>query len=165
MKPNILICPIKRLYQRLRECSTEGIAAVISTSGDAPDPERLHGIPYIYTIYRDIDYDRPGAFTDEDAAQFAAFIRNLGPENDTLYCCCDAAQSRSPAVAAAASRYYGIDMMDSIWRNPHYKPNMLVFEKLSRALGVPVTDEELDMLQYESRQAFRIAIAQARKHT
>lgn len=163
MKPNILICPIKRLYQLLQECGTDSVAAVISTSGDAPDPERLRGIPYIYAIYRDIDYDGPGAFSDEDAAQFAAFMRNLGPEIDTLYCCCDAAQSRSPAVAAAASRYYGIDMMDSIWRNPHYKPNMLVFEKLCAALEKPASNAELDQLFYESSRAFKETLFRTRK--
>lgn len=162
MKPNIIICPIKQLYQHLQAQGAEGVVAIISTSGDAPDPGRLRGIPYVYAIYRDIDYDGPGAFSDEDATRFAAFVRNLGPEITTVYCCCDAAQSRSPAVAAAISRHFGIDAMDTIWRNPHYKPNMLVFEKLCRALGIPATDEELDRLLYLSHQAFRSAIAQAR---
>ena len=163
MKPNIVICPIKRLYQLLQERGAAGAAAVISTSGDGPDPSRLPGIPYVFAVYRDIDYEGPGAFTAPEAARFAAFIRNLPPETDTVFCCCDAAQSRSPAVAAAAGRYFGIDMTETVWRNPHYKPNMLVFEKLCAALGVPVTDEELDVLQHASREAFRSAIARARQ--
>lgn len=158
MKPNIVICPIKRLYQILRERGADGVAAVISTSGDAPDAERLLGIPYVFAVYRDIDYEGSGAFSDLDAVRFAAFIKNLPPKTHTVFCCCDAGQSRSPGVGAAAGRYLGIDMRDSVWRNPHYKPNMLVFEKLCAALGVPVTDEELDLLQHESQQAFRRAI-------
>lgn len=164
MNPEIVICPIKRLYQILQERGTDGVAAIISTSGDAPDAACLGGIPHVYAIYRDIDFEGPGTFTDEDAGRFAAFLQILPSKTDTLYCCCDAGQSRSPAVAAAAGRYFGIDMTDSIWCNPHYKPNMLVFEKLSAALGLPATDEELDLLQHKSRQAFRDAIAQARKH-
>lgn len=163
MRPDIVICPIKRLYEILREQGAEGAAAIISTSGGAPDPARLGALSHVYAIYRDIDHEGPDAFLEEHAAHFAELIKSITPDVATLYCCCDAGQSRSPAVAAAAGRYFGIDMMDAVWRNPHYTPNLLVFEKLCAALGVPVTDEELDLLQYESRQAFRAAISKARK--
>lgn len=163
MSIKIEICPVKRLYQILREQGAEGVAAIISISGNAPDKEQLYDIPYVYTIYRDIDYKGSGAFSNEDATRFADFVRNLGSEISTLYCVCDAAMSRSPAVAAAVSRYFDIDSMDSIWRNPHYKPNMWVFEKLSTALGVPVSDAEMDQYVYESNWAFRRAVAAVRE--
>jgi hypothetical protein len=158
----IKICPLKKLLQILEKHSV-GIAAVISTSGELPDRKALRGIPYICRQYRDIDFDGPGAFSPSDAACFAEFLQSLGPETDVLYCCCDAAMSRSPAVAGAAGRYLGLDMMDAVWRNPSYRPNLYVFELLCQALGVPVRDEELDLLLYESNQAFKKTIAQARK--
>lgn len=158
MISEIQICPLIRLYQLCAERERTSMAAVISTSSGTPDAQRLCGIPYIYTLYRDIDFDGPGAFSDSNAARFADFVRNLSPEICTLYCVCDAAMSRSPAVAAAISRYFGIVTMESIWRNPHYKPNMWVFEKLSSALGVPVSDGELDQYIFESNYAFQNAI-------
>ena len=162
MRPNIVICPIKRLYQILKERGADGAVAIISSSYGAPDPTILWDLPHVYAIYRDIDYESPGAFLEDHATHFAELIKNITPEIETLYCCCDAGQSRSPAVAAAVGRYFGIDMLNSVWRNPNYSPNIMVFEKMSRALGIEVSDEELDMLQQESRQAFRKAIAQAR---
>lgn len=160
MISEIRVCPLKRLYQLCTEGELPGVAAVISTSGDAPDARRLGGIPYVYALYQDLDFDGPGAFSDSDAARFADFVRKLDQKIATLYCVCDAAMSRSPAVAAAASRYFGIDAMDSIWRDPHYKPNMWVFEKLSTALGVPASDGELDQYIFESDHAFQNAIWQ-----
>ncbi len=165
MYPNIVICPIKRLYQILQERGSEGAAAIISTSSDEPDAKRLLGIPYIFAVYRDIDYEGPGAFSDLDAARFAAFIKNLPSDTDTVFCCCDAGQSRSPGVGAAVSRHFGADATDTIWRNPNFNPNFLVFIKLCDKLGVPVDDDEADRLLYESRQSFQNAIAQARKQT
>lgn len=157
----IKVCPLKRLYLELGS-HCDGVAAVISTSG-APDPEKLRGIPHVIAQYRDIDYETPGAFSWEDASRFAAFVKALDPKITTLYCVCDAAQSRSPAVAAAVSRYFGRDALEQIWRDPQYHPNMLVFEKLCEALGVPVGDAELDLYLFESRKAFKNAISWGRK--
>lgn len=162
MHPNIVICPIKRLYEILKKQGAEGAVGIISTSEDEPDPTILWDLPHVYAIYRDIDYEGPDAFTDYHATHFAELIKNITPDITTLYICCDAGQSRSTGIAAAVGRYYGLDMMDSVWRNPQYQPNMLCFEKMCRALGVDVSGTELDMLQHESRQAFRSAIARAR---
>ena len=153
----ILICPIKRLYQILSENAPGNCCAVISSSAEI-DINKLRKIPYIFRCYDDLDYDCPGrSISGEDAAAFAAFLRNQAPGIDTLYCCCDAGESRSPAVAAAVMRWMEMDDL-VIWRNPRYHPNMLVFEKLSQALKKPVSDGELDLRLYENQKAFRDAI-------
>ena len=58
---------------------------------------------------------------------------------------------------AAVMQHFGLDDMQ-IWDNPHYHPNMLVFDLLTRELNVPVSDEDKDARLYENMQAFRTAI-------
>ena len=152
----IQICPIKRLYQILAEGSTGSCGAMISSASEI-NAAKLRGIPYVFRQYEDLDYECPGrSFSTEDAKAFADYIKGLA-DADTLYCCCDAGESRSPAVAAAVMRYFGLDDMQ-IWRNPHYHPNMLVFEMLANALGCAVFDEEKDLRFYTNQKAFRDTI-------
>lgn len=151
----IQICPIKRLYQILAEGNTGNCGAIISSASEI-EILRLQGITYVFRQYEDLDYECPGrSFSQTDAAVFADSVKDL--EADVLYCCCDAGESRSPAVAAAVMRYFGLDDMQ-VWRNPHYHPNMLVFEMLADAMGVAVSDEEKEFRFYTNQQAFRDAI-------
>ena len=153
----IQICPIKRLYQILAETGTVKAGAVLSSSSDINDA-KLQGISYVFRQYEDLDYESPGrSFSREDAVAFADFLAAQETPIDTLYCCCDAGESRSPAVAAAVMRYLGMDDME-IWQNPRYHPNMLVFVMLTDALGAAVSDEEIDLLLYTNQKAFRDAI-------
>lgn len=153
---NIQICPIKRLYQILAESTTGKCGAIISSASEL-DTEKLRGISYVFRQYEDLDYECPGrSFSSEDAKAFAAYVKGLA-DVDTLYCCCDAGESRSPAVVAALMRYFGLDDLQ-IWRNPHYHPNLLVFEMLAAALGAAVSDEEKDFRFYTNQQAFRDAV-------
>lgn len=154
---NIKICPIKRLYQILAEETSEKCCAVISSSSGI-DAARLQGIPYVFRQYEDLDYECPGrSFSRVDAMAFAGFLRGQDNSTDALYCCCDAGESRSPAVAAAVMRYFGMDDA-AVWHNPHYHPNMLVFAMLAEELGLALSDEEIDSLFYTNQKAFRDAI-------
>lgn len=156
----IKICPLRLLNSRLEAENTDGIA--ILSSAMEPDAARLPRIPYVLRIYEDLDAPVPGrSFTEADAAAFARFLQSHN-DAQTVYCCCDAGKSRSPAVAAAVLRYFGMD--DScIWSDPGYHPNMLVFDLLTQALGIPVSDEEKDLLIHTNRTAFRKAIQAARQ--
>ena len=151
----IQICPIKKLYQIIAEENVGNCGAIISSSSEI-NTVKLRGIPYIFRQYEDLDYESPGrSFSQTDAAAVADFIKNLGA--DVLYCCCNAGESRSPAVAAAVMRYFGLDDLQ-VWKNPHYHPNMLVFEMLANALDVEVSDEEKDYRFYINQKVFRDAI-------
>ena len=153
----IQICPIKRLYQILSEDTKEASAAILSSASEV-DPGKLQGIRYVFRQYEDLDYESPGrSFSLEDAVAFADFLTAQENPIDTLYCCCDAGESRSPAVAAAVMRYLGMDDM-AIWQNPRYHPNMLVFVMLTEALGAAVSDGEIDFLMETNQKAFRDAI-------
>ena len=160
--PEIRVCPLKRLYQLIASENTHRWAAIISSSSQ-PDIRKLGSAAYVFRRYDDIDMEIPGrSFSREDADAFAGFLSAQAPKADVIYCCCDAGESRSPAVAAAVSRYFSV-RDDHIWQNPHYHPNMLVFDRLTTALGVPVSDEEKDLLIYLNRKAFTDAINRAKK--
>jgi hypothetical protein len=46
----------------------------------------------------------------------------------------------------------------TIWKNPHYHPNILVYSMLSNALGVPVSDAEAEEKHQISEKALHDAI-------
>lgn len=151
----IHICPIKRLYQLLP--AGDNSIAIISSAAPV-DTAKLGEIPYVFRQYEDIDYPCKGrAFSREDAAAFVRFVKEWNSAT-TFYCCCDAGESRSPAVAAALCRYFEMDDAP-IWQNPHYHPNMLVFTMLMEAFNLPISDEEIDFLLYTNQKAFRDAIS------
>lgn len=152
----IIICPIKRLYQILAENHSGRCAAIISSSGPIEET-KLRGIPHVFRCYEDLDYESGRAFSREDAAAFAAFFQEWRGRIDVLYCCCNAGQSRSPAVAAALTRSLGADDLP-LWANPQYHPNMLVYEMLTTELAVPLSDQEIDRRMFINQQAFRNAI-------
>ena len=152
---NIQIFPIKRLNQ-MPEGEIKGGKGILSSASKINEG-KLVGISYIFRQYEDLDYECPGrSFSASDAMAFADFIKALDGK-EKLFCCCDAGESRSPAVAAAVMRYFGMDDM-TIWRNPHYHPNMLVYSMLTEALGVTVSDEEKDLRFYTNQKAFQDAI-------
>lgn len=152
------------MYQILAESEPAGIAAIISTSWDVPDSVRMKGIPCICRQYRDVDYDTSGSFSDTDAEAFASFIHRVSTDISVkvLYVCCDAATSRSPAVYASIARMWKQEYEDYIFQNPSFSPNMLVFQKLSKVLGVPLSDEECDKLFYLSRKTFKDTIVKTK---
>ena len=152
----IVVCPLKRLNE-ISKSDTSRRAAVISSSA-YPEAAYLPDFPYVLRVYEDIDREIPGrSFSKEDAEDIASFVMSQLDLTDALYICCDAGESRSPAVAAAIMRYQGADDV-KIWKNPHYHPNMHVFLRLCEALGVSVSDGEADALMYENMKAFRDAV-------
>ena len=159
MKPKVSVCPL-RLLEPL---PGDGSAVAVISSSSPPAPRLLPCAPYVLRVYQDVDREIPGrSFSREDARAMADFIRGIDPGVKQIWCCCDMGESRSPAVAAAVSRYLEQDDTP-IWTNPRFHPNMLVFDYLTQALGVGVTDEEKDELLYRNRKAFRDAIRRARK--
>ena len=152
-----IVCPVKKL-NNISKSDTSRKAAIISSS-QHPEAAYLPDFPYVLRLYEDIDREIPGrSFSKEDAEVIAGFVTSQLDSVDTLYICCDAAASRSPAVAAAVMRHIGLDDM-KVWRNSRYHPNMLVFLRLCEALGVSVPDGEADALMYENMKAFRDALS------
>lgn len=90
------------------------------------------------------------------------FVDKLDDNIADLFFCCDSGESRSPALATAYMRYFGMDEM-SIWRNPRYHPNSLVYKFQCKALGKPISAIGLKYRTYISKQALKKAIKRARK--
>ena len=154
---NVYILPIKR-FLRI-EHLPEKAAAVIST---AEGVDRSHvSVPCVIAEYMDFDYESPQSFSDRQAAEFAAFVKALPHETTDLYICCDAGQSRSAGIAAAILRWLGRSDMP-VWSSPKYQPNALCFYKMLQALGLDITDPEMDERIYLNREAFRNAIRRQR---
>lgn len=155
----IIVCPLRSLAEK----AGENCVALLSSSSGL-EHIRLPDIPYVFRQYEDLDVEMPGrSFSMEDAEAFGAFLRSLPPQTHTVFCCCDAGKSRSPAVAAAVCRFFGQDDL-YIWKDPYVQPNMLVYDLLTQALGVPASDEEKDIRLYENHKAFRDAIRAAREN-
>ena len=151
----ILVYPIKVLYQVLAQ-APENAVAIVSSAYEVEE-EKLT-VPHIVEIYEDLDREVPGRCISQEAAdRIGDFIRMLDPAVKTVYCACNMGQCRSTAVAAAVHLYFGLDDMH-IWENPAYQPNPLVFQKLCRALRIPMGDELLDLRLETNHYAFRRAI-------
>lgn len=140
---DILICPVKKLYQLALEGDMSEVAVVAVSSYDI-DKEKLGGFYDSITLnFDDItDENEENAFSQMDAFLIYRFVCALPQNTDTLFVCCDSGESRSSAMAAAIMRYNKKDDV-AIWNNPHYHPNPLVYRRLCNVFGVTVSDGEL----------------------
>lgn len=146
------IMPVRGLLRQKVNPKTS--AAIIST-WEGVDESRIP-CPYALAEYADVDFPSPTAFSHRQARAFARFLAALDSGVTDLYVCCDAGQSRSPAIAAAVLRQLGLD--DSrVWDNPLYQPNMLCFCTMLEALGLAAEDAEIDDLIQRSRNAWKKA--------
>lgn len=155
--PRIHILPIRALLSRK---AFPGNSIAIISSSDTVDTSGLP-IPSCLAYYQDLDYESPRSFTPELAGRIAAFIKSHADSTDHIFVSCQAGQSRSPGIAAALYTYYGRDPME-VFQQPIYQPNVLCYRLLTDALGVPVSDWEIDALIHVNTTAFRNAIRQSR---
>lgn len=154
---NLHIMPAKNFLKL--NVSPEHSAAIISTSSDI-DEVKI-SCPYVLAEYMDFDYESRRSFSIKQASTFASFVKTLEGKTTDLYICCDAGESRSPAIAAAIHRW--LAQCDAyIWENPKYHPNMLCFLRMLEALNLTITDEEADALLEINKRAFKEAVQQAK---
>lgn len=156
----IMICPIKKLY-RYAEDGDMSDVAVLAVSSYEINMDKLRVFCKTLCLnFADITKaSATSAFKKETAQKIAAYVKELPAQLDTLFVCCDSGESRSTAMSAAIMRYNGMDEM-KIWKNPHYHPNTLVYSLLCEALGVPVSEAELQEKHRISEKAFSDAINQ-----
>ena len=75
-----------------------------------------------------------------------------------IYICCDSGESRSTAIAAALMRLY--NQSDKIiWNNPHFHPNLLVYELMCKSMRLNCSKLRLwynkKVSDYALKKAFR----------
>jgi len=153
----ITICPLKKLYQFAAEGDMSEVA-VLAVSSYEIRKDKLTGFcAQLYMCFSDIvDVNNPNSFDANTAEKIADFIRTLPGNLDTLFVCCDSGESRSTAMAAAIMKYTGKDEM-KVWKNPHYRPNPLVYSLLCKALGIDVPRETVTKLCEINNNTFKLA--------
>jgi predicted protein tyrosine phosphatase len=117
---------------------------IISITSAPSDVARLPASPLTRAILRlsfadaDVAHDAALVLFDRQRARaVAAFVREHREHVALVVVHCDAGLSRSPAVAAAITKWLGED--DTPWF-ARYRPNMLVYRMLLDAL---MSDPEL----------------------
>lgn len=154
----ILICPIKKLYEHAEDGDMSDVAVLAVSSYDInKDKLKAFGRTLCLNFADITDSGELSAFKKDIAEEIAAYVKGFPAQLDTLFVCCDSGESRSTAMAAAIMRYNGADEM-RIWKNPRYHPNTLVYSMLCDALGVPVSKVELQAKHWTSEKALTDAI-------
>ena len=150
----IIICPVKHLYQYAQNGDMSDVAVLAVSSYDI-DTDKLKVFSKTLCLnFADItNLNGISAFNKDTAEKIAAYVKELPHQLDTLFVCCDSGESRSSAMSAAIMRYNRMDEM-SIWKNPRYHPNTLVYSLLCNAFGVFVSEAELQSKKQINEKAF-----------
>ncbi len=150
---NVIIYPIKKLYYELNEIDAEKFCAIIVSSYDV-NMEKVKKLnSKIVLRFDDItQLNSENSFNDELSEKIFNFVKALPQDIENIYVCCDAGESRSSGIAAVIMRFYGCDEM-TIWKNPHYNPNTLVYKLLSHIFGFNVTGEDIRKKQKINEEA------------
>ena len=154
------IAPVKAFLADLPEMDRDGLAAIVVSSYEV-DAKRLQMLQHSLLLHFD-DVNRPmkGAFTEADGEKIRAFVEGLEGIG-RLYVCCDRGESRSAAMAAAITRFFGQNEW-VIWDDPRYHPNPMVYQLTCRALGLRAGKWAISRRLRRSRQALTRAIKRAR---
>ncbi len=158
----MIICPLKRLYQLAQDGDMRNVALLAVSSYDIRREKLNMFVNMLCLSFADVtDSSDKNAFSSIIAEQIVGFVKTLPEETDTLFVCCDCGESRSTAMAAAISRYNRADEM-KIWGNSHYHPNPLVYKLLCQAFRVNATDEEINERLNINKEAFLKAVQENR---
>lgn len=158
------IMPVKEFLRlELPKYKDRSHIAAIICSTSRFRPELLRGVQYLRAPFEDVTNGET-ALDMKVARRIAVFVDHIlsSPDITRLYICCDAGQSRSPAVACAITRY--LDHDDRvIWKNPKYKPNPHVFRILCKVFDIKITRHQLKKLCKLNERAFARAVRKTRK--
>lgn len=162
MHPNIEIYPYKALQMLLRQqvptCETIGIFLTANAEG-CEEWAFLDDVLIVDVRDTENSLD-PRIFSLEHGKLVQAFLQK-NKSAGRICVCCDSGQSRSTAMAAAITRYFGADDL-CIWENPKYHPNLSVYEQQLLAFGIEVSKDELRHLRTVSDNALHEAIRRSR---
>jgi len=162
MLPKVEIYPYKALRMLLRqqvpECETIGIF-LTANAGGCEEWAYLDDV-LILDVHDTENIRDPKAFSLEHGRQVKAFLEK-NKTAQRICVCCDSGQSRSTAMAAAITRYFGGDDLP-IWENPRYHPNLAVYGCQLRAFGTEISEKELRQLRAVSDNALHEAICRSR---
>ena len=126
MRHNYIIAPIHSI---LREIQPDCNYIFLSLREDLPIQDNVLVVNCLDTEEENHVY----AFDKEKhARQILNFV--MEAKNEDVFICCDAGESRSPAVAAALYEYEYGETADHIWKSKDYHPNMHVYRSMKECL-------------------------------
>lgn len=134
---DIYISPIKAVLHCLDDPALDFILCTSEDYLSKPLPSNVLRLDFRDTV----DVDDPAAFSAQLAADVASFLQRPDARPE-LFVCCDCGVSRSAALAAAIRCADGGSDF-SIWDDPNYMPNPLVYRLMREALGLGVSEQEL----------------------
>lgn len=160
-QPRLQIMPIKKMIAWVNEHGDADVAILVASSYDVDSSQLPKNC--ISQIFDDIDYEVVGrSLTQNQAQKYADFIRTLPESNNLIICSCNTGESRSAALCAALCEYYHTDA-SWIWDSPKYHPNMLVFDLVTKEMGLAIDDTRMDELFWRNQHAFTLAINHIRE--
>ena len=142
-----------KLYELPFDLPQERNAVIICTDRKNEYLQNYKGNKLDIAFYDVEDPSVIGAFETAHAMAIIKFINRLPDEVTDLYICCSKGQSRSAAVAAAILRMSGRSD-DPVWLNPFYNPNSLVYYRLCKQAGIPITSEEVQLRKEQNEKAY-----------
>lgn len=134
---DIYISPIKAVLHCLDDPALDFVLCTSEDCLSKPLPSNVLRLDFRDTV----DSNDPAAFSPHLAAEVATFLRRPDARPE-LFVCCDCGVSRSAALAAAIRCADGGSDF-SIWDDPNYMPNPLVYRLMREALGLGVSEQEL----------------------
>lgn len=134
---DIYISPIKAVLHCLDDPALDFILCTSEDDLSKPLPSNVLRLDFRDTV----DPNDPAAFSAQLAADVASFLQRPDARPE-LFVCCDCGVSRSAALAAAIRCADGGSDF-SIWDDPNYMPNPLVYRLMCEALGLGISEQEL----------------------
>lgn len=152
---DIVIMPNKLFIREHKGVVSEDMAVIMCSSYKV-DTSALSGIrKKLILHFDDILANGSNSFNENIAGLIKTFLDTT--DFRELYVCCDSDESRSSAITAAIHKYNGESDLH-IWNNPHYHPNLLVYEVLCKCFGKKVSKLSLRCLKRRNDDALRNAI-------
>lgn len=152
----IHVAPLKCMfYQESAVYDMNHCAAILCSSDFGQITEHIPFRYYVKLEFQDTCDPRDrNAFSFDQAERITQYISGLPADITDLFIACDAGCSRSPAVAAALLRASG-GSDKTIWGNPRYYPNPLVYERVCKALGLFTPKMMISYKVRVNRMAYR----------
>ena len=159
MTGEVKVSGLKQLYYDIDTGSltdTESSVIIVSTT---QEPRWRYIDRFSDRLVLDYDdvYDEsdPYAYNMEMAERVAELVLRVADSDgvSSLYVTCDYGESRSAGMAAAIIRYLGLEDL-YLWDSAVYHPNPLVYRMTCAALGIEVTDEDLEYLTQINKKTF-----------
>ena len=123
---NYIIAPI---HSVLNEIQGDCGYIFLSMRDDLPIRENVLIINCLDTVEENHIF----AFDKEKhARRIMDFV--MDTKNEVIFICCDAGESRSPAIAAALYEHENGENADFIWNSSEYHPNMYVYRTMKECL-------------------------------